>query len=432
MKNIDEILNFIGDFDVPFQGRDVHLCGCLTRRNKNIVLECRANEDNADLLNGYDSLQIIGSVAGSDVTLLGCQVSLAHYIGVGNECGMLTVTPSEIVIGRSIKEEVKVNTISSSMKDLKKMFIGTAFKINFHLTKENPSVLHFTFPEEITAVDNDGKLSIGRSFGVSNGRDGVEIKTTPYINFVFNTPIELHKAMAKIASVRNLCTFFADYYLPLDDFSFGDDETPKEHGEDYCDCELILNYCEDIKTPDYPFLVCSNAFESSFQSIWDNWRSFNNDNSHISALFFEMISNHSRRTNCFLNLCQCLEVYSNHCRNSDAEIVRDKYSTGKKGKVTLKHRLEDLFLYMNQYLMLQEDECIELAATISKARNFFTHYNKKLTEPSFDCIAYSSEFLHFVLLLIVYKTLGVPDKYILECKNRIPYNNMAFFISKIN
>ena len=182
MKSIDEILNFLGNFDVSFRGRDIHLVGCLTKRNKNIVLECRANEDNADLLNTYDSLQIIGSVAGSDVTLLGCQVSSAHYIGVSNECGMLTVTPSEIVIGRSTKKEVRVNTISSSMKDLNKMLTGKVFETNFHMTKENPSVLQFAFPEEITAVDNDGKLSIVRSFGVSNGRDGVEIKITPIKN----------------------------------------------------------------------------------------------------------------------------------------------------------------------------------------------------------------------------------------------------------
>lgn len=433
MKNIDEILNFIGDFAVFFQGRDIHLIGCLTRRDKNIVFECRANEDNAELFHSNDQLQIYGSVAGTDVTLLGSYVTNARYIGLDNDVGMLTVTPSEIVLGRSSKEEIKVTTMSSGMKDLNKMLVGKVFNTNFYLTRENPSVMQFAFPEAITAVDVDGKLSIGRKFDMSNGRDGVEIQITPYVNFIFSTPVEVHEAMSKVASVRNLFAFFADYYLPLNDLTFGDEATSKEYGDDYYDCELILNHVENIKTPDNPFLVCSNAFEGSFQEIWDNWQSFNNDNKHISALFFEMISNHSRRTNRFLNLCQCLEVYSNHCRNSEAEIVRDKYLTGKKGKVTLKHRLEDLFLYMNQYLMLQEDKCIELATTISKARNYFTHYNeKKYLEPTFDCIAYSSEFLHFVLLLIVYKTLGVPDKYILECKNRIPYNNMGFFISKIN
>ena len=432
MKNINEILNFIGDFDVSIQGKIIHLIGCLTRCDENIVLECRANKENAELLHSNDQYQIYGDVAGTYVTLLDSRVTSARYIGMDDDCGMFTITPSEIIMGRSTKEEVKASTISANIKDLNKMLMSECFKTNAHLTEENPSVLKFAFPEEITAVDEDGKLIIGRTFGVSNGREKVEIQITPYVRFKFGTPVEIHEAMAKIASVRNLFAFFADYYLPMDDFEFADDKTPKEYGDNYCDCDLILNFVEDIKTPDNPFLVCSNALEGSFQKIWDNWQTFNKNNRHITTLFFEMISNHSRHTNRFLNLCQCLEVYSNHCRNSEAEQIRDKYSTDKKYSPTLKHRLEDLLLYVNQYLLLSEDKCAELAATISKARNYFTHYNeKRYSEPSFDCIAYSCEFLHFVLLLIVYRTVGVPDKYILDCKNQRAYKNMEFFISKI-
>lgn len=434
MNNIDDILNFIGDFDVSFQDRDIHLIGCLTRRDLNVVLECRANKETSELFHSNNQLQIYGSIAETDVTLLGCQVSGGRYVGIDTSCGMLTITPSEIVIGRSTKEEVKVRAISSPMKELNKMLIGKVFETNWAMTKENPSILQFTFPDNISATDEDGKLSIQRAFTLSNGKDKVEIQITPHVHFDFSSPVEMHKAVAKLASVRNLFSFFADYYLPLDGFRFADTETPKENGSDYCDCDLILNFVEDIKTPTNPFLVCSNAFEGSFQAIWNKWELFDNNNGHISTLFFEMICNHSTRTNRFLNLCQCLEIYSNHCRNTEAKIVRDKYTADgdKKGKVTLKHRFEDLFLYLNQYFLLQEDRCIELATTISNARNFFTHYNeKRYSEPSFDCIEYSCEFLHFVLLLIVYKTLGISDKYILDCKKQRTYKNMDFFISKI-
>ena len=432
MKNIDEILNFIGDFHVSLQGRDIHLIGCLTKRSENVVLECRATKENTELFHSNAQYQVYGDVASTYVTLLESSVTSARYIGIDDDCGMLTITPSEIILGRSTKEEVKVNTISAYMKDLNKMLMSKCFKTNLHLAKENPSVLQFAFPEEITTIDEDGKLIIGRTFGLSNSRDKIEIQITPYVKFKFSASVEIHKAVAKIASVRNLFAFFADYYLPMGGFEFADDETPKECGDDYCDCNLILNYVEDIKTPDNPFLVCSNALEGSFQKIWNSWQTFNKNNRHITALFFEMISNHSRRTNRFLNLCQCLEVYSNHCRNSEAEQVRDKYSTDKRHKPTLKHRLEDLFLYVNQYLLLSEDKCAELSKTISNARNFYTHYNEtKYVEPSFDCIAYSCEFLHFVLLLIVYKTVGITDEYILDCKNQRAYKNIDFFISKI-
>lgn len=433
MKKIDEILNFIGDFNVSFQGRDVHLIGCLTKRNGNVVLECRATKENAELFHSNDQYQVYGDVAGTYVTLLESSVTSARYIGMDDDCGMLTITPSEIILGRSTKEIVKVRTISSDIMDLNKMLMSEVFKKNYHLTKENPSIVQFAFPKKMTAYDKDGQLTVGRTFRVSNSRDKFEIQIIPYVMFEFHTSVEIHEAMAKLASVRNLFAFFADYYLPMDGFKFADDETPKEYGDDYRDCDLILNYVEDIETPDNPFLVCSNTFESAFQKIWDNWQSFNTDNRHVSTLFFEMISHHSKRTNRFLNLCQCLEVYSNHCRNADAGQVRDAYATNGKRNITLKHRLEDLFLYLNPFLMLREDKCAELATTISNARNFFTHYNeKKYSEPSFDCIAYSCEFLHFVLLLIVYKTVGIPDKYILDCKNQREYKNMNFFVSKIN
>lgn len=469
LKNIDDILNFIGDFEVSFQGRDIHLIGCLTKRNDNIVLECRANEDHAELFHSSNELQIYGSIACVDVTLLRSHVDSARYIGIGNDCGMLTITPTEIVIGRKVKTEVKVSVISSHMKDLNKMLTGRAFETNYDLTKDNPSMFWFAFPEAITVVDNNGKLSVGRKFDMSNGRDGVEIQVIPYVNFIFSTPVEIHEAMSKIASVRNLFSFFADYYLPLNDFTFGDYATLKEYGDDYCDCKLILNYNENIKTSDKPFLLCSNAFEGSFQQIWDKWQIFYKESEPISALFFEMICNRSTRNNRFLNLCQCLEVFSTHYRNEESRLVREKYPPVperpsaalrewltltspliiqtfgisdneaesfltllqkqhpfviERKPVTLKHRLEDLFLYLNQYLLLPEEKCIELADTISKTRNYFTHYGKGRKEPSFECITSASRFLHLVLLLTIYDWLGVPKDSIVERIKHTHYRNI--------
>ena len=97
----------------------------------------------------------------------------------------------------------------------------------------------------------------------------------------------------------------------------------------------------------------------------------------------------------------------------------------------LKHRLQDLLMKTRSYLAISEDKCAELANTISSARNYFTHYDKSKTEPSFDCIAYSCEFLHFLLLILVYELLGISSGAISDCRNRVAYKNLDFFISKI-
>lgn len=432
MKSIDEILNIIGNFGLSLHEQNIELIGSLSKRNTNIVLECQTNGDfMRELVGNNDKHQICGRIAGTEVTLLDSYVTAGNFVGLDYEERMLTITPSEIVLGRCTRDEVRVNVISSCMVDLNKMFVNRVLRTHFDLSEENPSVLYHTFPKKISAKDKDGEIYIDRRFEIHDGRDTIEFRIKPCIEFRFNVPTEIHEAMTKIASVRNLLAFFADYYLPLGELSFADEKTEAEPAIGYCDCELILNYVEDIKTPEYPFLICTNAFESSFQDIWDKWQVFTTENKHIAALFYEMISDHSRRTNRFLNLCQCLETYSKHFRALEAEAIRNKYLSTKKAKVTLKHRLEDLFLHVNHYLLLEEDKCIELAETISKARNFFTHYGKGDIEPSFDCIAYSNMFLHFTLLLVVYNMLGIDDRFILDCKSRIMYKRMNEYIEKI-
>jgi ATP-dependent DNA helicase DinG len=82
-------------------------------------------------------------------------------------------------------------------------------------------------------------------------------------------------------------------------------------------------------------------------------------------------------------------------------------------------------------LLKEAERLIELAETISKARNFFTHYGKGDKEPSFDCIAYSNMFLHFTLLLVIYNMFGIDDRFIFDCKSRIMYKRMNEYIEKI-
>ena len=232
-------------------------------------------------------------------------------------------------------------------------------------------------------------------------------------------------AVCKVASVRNLFSFFSDYYLPLGELTFTD-----QKDNDVDDCQLYQNYEEEISIPNKPFLIRTEAFQNSFQLVWDNWQSFYGDNKHIAELFYEMITNHSLKTNRFLNICQCLETYSCCYRNEEAKKVRAN-DPNKTKSITLKHRIEDLLIEASPYLGITKDHCSTLADTISNARNYYTHYDKKRTKPTFACISASSELLHFVLLLVIYSLLGIPQNAIRECNKHTPYKNMNYYIGEI-
>lgn len=425
MKEIDGILNFVGDFVVSFNGKDIQFIGSLVRKDQEVVLECRATESAREFIISQDNHQVCGKVAGTEITLLDCYIASSQLFGVDYAQGKFTIKPSEIIIGCCSKEKILVRRITASIKELNRMFSSRVVKSCIGFTKENPSMLECTFPQAITALDADGKICIDRSIGVTFSHDEYSFHIIPRIEYTFNVPVEIHEAIGKVASVRNLFAFFADYYLPLGELSFTDKEDDKP--DNYT---LYLNFTEEIKSPDDPFLIRTSEFESSFQNIWGSWRTFYTENKHIAELFYEMITNHSQRTNRFLNLCQCLEVYSRCYRNDDANNIRKSDPEHIKS-ITLKHRLQDLLMKTRSYLAISEDKCAELAKTISSARNYFTHYDKSKTEPSFDCIAYSCEFLHFVLLILVYELLGISNGAIADCRNRVVYKNLDFFISKI-
>ena len=110
MKSIDELLNYLGTFEITLHEQNVKLIGCLSKRNTNIVLECQSDGDSMrKMIADNDQHQICGSIAGTDVTLLECYITAGNFVGLDHEIGMLTITPSEIFLGRYTSEEVTQN-----------------------------------------------------------------------------------------------------------------------------------------------------------------------------------------------------------------------------------------------------------------------------------------------------------------------------------
>ena len=91
----------------------------------------------------------------------------------------------------------------------------------------------------------------------------------------FSKPTRIRDAIAKIACARNLLSFFADYYLPLENLLFSDEQTvDAKNFPGYCDCQLYLNHKEDIEVPEEPFLIMTNKFSENFSEVWTNWLKF--------------------------------------------------------------------------------------------------------------------------------------------------------------
>lgn len=472
LEEIKDILNNFGSFSVLFHGAEIRLSGYLLYREGDVVLECDMNEKLKDFIGNHDYHQVCGQIAGRSVTLLNCYIIQRFRFGTDYSKGKFVLSPDRIVIGKAQHEEFKVAKISTTLVPLNYMFSSWAFEECIGFKKDKPALVEYTFPEPVVAYDADGKLTIQRSLSCQTSRQEFTVTSIPMIEFIFNSPTEVNTAIAKLASVRNLFAYFADYYLPIGDLSFNE-HFDDEKGTDYL---IYCNFEEDTKPKEKPFLITSSMFENQFQSIWNRWQTFYKESKQITALFYEMVCYRSTRTNRFLNLCQCLEVFSDRYRSEESKMVREKYApTTEKNSaafmnwittisplvvqtfnlsedkaeefldlaknqhpfitekkiVTLKHRLEDLFLYLNKYLLLSEEKCIELADTISKARNYFTHYSKDRKEPSFECITCANEFLHFILLLVVYDWLGISKEAIIECTKRTYYGNMDLTAIKL-
>lgn len=416
MDNIEDALNRLGDFYLETEKKTILLTGNLQRQNEAIILEARISQEDVKLIQKIEVCQIWGTIGSIKVTLLNCFIHIHFLFGHGEDFNTLSAEPTEIVVGRCYKSEAKIVRISASINALNHMFSEKLFEEIVDFSQEKPALLNFAYPSPISAKGKDGELTISRGFQHIWSRDKVEYKILPYIEYNFFSPTTIREAISKIASARNLFSFFADYYLPLENLTFADEETAKiENFPDICDCKLYMNGKEDIDIPQKPFLVSTKDFGSDFLQIWNKWLRFYDENKYIPTLFYEIISNRSTRINCFLNLSQAIEIYSTYFREKDAYNIAQADGCKRKS-IPLKYRFEDIIQYLSPYLSIDKSNIKPLAIAISNSRNFFTHYNKKrYKEPSFQEISSANRVLRYMLLAIIYKTIGLSDDCIKKC-----------------
>ena len=217
--------------------------------------------------------------------------------------------------------------------------------------------------------------------------------------------------VAKISVARMLFSFFGNGYLPYGNITFSIDGDEKEY-------ILWLNYQETVPAVSEPFLITTSDFEKQFQEVWTSWIELYEKTDPISTLFYEVIRNRSTRVNSFLNLSQAIEVYSNAFRYDNAKVLAAKENF-EGDRIPLRFIYQDILCEYSEPLGLQNDSLINLAKGLSKMRNYYTHYNaKSYVAPEYDELFAANRVLRFILLTIVYISIGIPRARILDCKQR--------------
>ena len=415
MASINDLLNKISGFKYEVDGKEIEFPGILQEENGNVLLNAKLPLELYQKMSIKNDIVVLGEVSGRKTTLMGCHITTASC-PIGNDSVSICAVPNEIIIGGCFFSMPMTNRIIVSTLDLNYMFSGASpLEPNVGISRDDPSVLNYTFPQPLVAEDKYGRIQVYQSFGSQWDVDYYKHCIIPVVEYSFADPFPLMDAIAKVSAARSLFSFFGNGYISFGDITFEIDGDENAYG-------LWLNFKENVPAVNEPFLIRTSAFEDQFQQIWDAWLTLYESASPIPNLFYEIICNHSTRVNGFLNLSQAVEVYSNVFRNIDAKKVAKNDPNNKKKNIKLRHRYQDILSTYNGALELIESNIGDYSRGFSNMRNYYTHYNSdSYVQPTYDELFSASRVLRFVLLTIIYTAVGIPLNCILDCKKRIAF-----------
>lgn len=424
---IDDFLNKIGNYKCSICGEEVSVVGVLRKEKNTVIFQAQITVERVRTLSESNELfQLWGTVSGTFVTLMSVKLHEC-YASYESNFADIEFIPGEIIIGRCYNnnDEPKVRSISASITALNYMFSEKPLDLIYGISKNNPYLLKYTYPLTIETDDKYGHFQLYQTFSQGWTKNEIQHSIIPVIKYDFCEPVGIMDALGRIASARNLFSFFANGYLPLENIEFADEQSDKIESQFLCDIGLFLNYQENLTSRDEPFLIRTSHFGENFTQIWQNWLEIYEGADPISTLFYEIIRNRSTGINCFLNLSQAIEVYSCKYRESEAtELARLGENTrpDKKPPVHLKYRFEDVLSYFNDCLEIPGCEIPILAKNLADMRNYYTHYNGvKYTAPSYQEVFSATRILRFLLLTIVYKHLGLSTEVVVNVRERLEF-----------
>ena len=413
MTNIGQILNMTAELRCV-EHKEFVVVGILVERDGDIIFAGTSFTSQPHELPRQETVSFVGKVGGHPVTLRGAHMQRisASYSIDGSPSIDCEIRIGSIIIGKKYEETAMVSRIQCEFDSLKLFGLGMPLKVNFEHYKP---LVEYVPQQEIKAVDKDGVVQILQTTEIQCGINQVNLKVHHYVEYAFLEQKELMDAVKYIACFRVLLTFLSNCYIEMEDFEF------YEKKDDISGYTLKLLHSEKMINEDL-FLILASDVVNGFQEIWTQWRDFYENNYAVAELFYEIICNRSTYFNEFLNLCQAMEVYSSRSRENEAyAIYQSAKLNGENSKgIKFAHRLKDLFSVTNDFFDLSETQMDCIARNLAAMRNYYTHYNEsKYRKPDIQEVFSASGIIRFLLLIIVYKRVGISPNAIREIRSRV-------------
>ena len=217
----NDVLNKISNFNCTIDAEKIKFPGILQEVNGNIVLNAMVSVDQYQKMLSSADFNILGSIFGKEATLIGCHIHSTSGSMGSNDVSLLII-PSEIIVGKCFVSIPMVKRITLSTPDLNYMFAGTSpLEPNRNITKENPSVLNFTYPKPIRTQDKYGEIELYQKY-ISHDSARKEYLHTiiSVVAYSFASPLSLMDAVAKAFAAINLFSFFGNGYISCGEISF--------------------------------------------------------------------------------------------------------------------------------------------------------------------------------------------------------------------
>lgn len=407
----NDLLNRIASFKYLANNESTVFSGILQEEEGNIILNAQITLEQNELLSNNTNI-ILGKIGQEKITLVGCCITSRSHIS-SDKYFFIHIIPSEIISGGYFFSIPLLKRINITTSDLNYMFSGgSPLQPVTERTADGLYLLKYTSQAPLVAHDEYGEISVSQSFIEQSNNYSHMFNSISTIEYSFTNSLPLTDAIEKISVVRSLFSFFKNGYISYGEITFNSDNDTNIYG-------LWLNFIENLPIVNEPFLITTCAFETKFQKLWDTWLTLYESAGPIPELFYEIICNRSTGVNGFLNLSQAIEVYSNIFRNDKTRELTKSENINIRQFVPLKVIYEDILSYCKNTLGINESVVSDLSKGFSNMRNYYTHYNsKKYIKPSNDELSAASQILRFVLLTIIYKSVGISVDDICKCKNR--------------
>ena len=413
MYNITDFLNIIGNYSFMTDNGEFFLLGTLVKEekdNNSIILRAQVpisdhHEYDAEVIN------LFGSINNVKISLLACHMCTMSWVSKAETINVVFEI-DKIVIGDHYKGTANIHCVYTEFPALNYFYMN-CFSLNFG---ESIKKEYFDSNPPLAATTQYGSVLLHPMLSYGSDPHQLTLKSVPCIRYSFYSPKTLDGAIAHMSCLRDLFSFLADGYIDLPSIIYS---TSSSADDPPIDDKAIVQLNQKTRIPETGehFLLTRDTIEKDFQKVVVNWLEFYENSVYIPALFFEIITNRSIGINEFLNLAQAVEIYSSYFRNEEAKAVCNKDPDAEiKDKPSLKHRLIDIFTFLQSLLCISDEQRDRLARIISKNRNFYTHYSRDGKEPAYKTISRMILLLRFVILALVYKHIGVEDQGIQYCK----------------